>query len=329
MGRNLEKLQIGGYLALDVQSGPHFHSTECRYNTARSALVALCRALQESSRQPLRLLLPRFNCPDVAEVLQQRTNVEVYTYSIDENLEPILPEGLVAGSILYFVNLFAVKSEFAARLPKGSIVDNVHAFFSPAVTGMHTLYSARKFIGVPDGAYLYSDVDVERPPEYVAWEESTYLLQRLDVGARAAYEGFQSSERALSRSDVRGMSALSRTLLGSLNYERFRQQRRTNFEYLHAQLGQTNELAPLINRALSDENFVPLCYPHLRPEGERVRDFLISEGVFVPRYWANIATDPQATPFEKYLARDGLHLPIDHRYGRAEMEEIVARMKMA
>ncbi|KVU36015.1 hypothetical protein WK68_18675 [Burkholderia ubonensis] len=265
----------------------------------------------------------------MAEALDAHTDVQMRFYGIDENLEPIL-SGLGTGdATLYFVNLFGLKSAFAARLPANSIVDNVHAFFNPPVHGLHTLYSARKFFGVPDGAYLYTDLVLEEPPAYVAWEESAYLLQRLDVGAPAGYAGFQRSEQALSRSDVRGMSALSQALLGGLNYEAFARRRRENFEYLHARLGVANELTALIDQALSDTNFVPLCYPHLCADGERVRDLLVSEGIFVPRYWANISDDLHATPFEQHLATNCLHLPIDHRYGRADMDEIVARMKIA
>ncbi|WP_321820032.1 MULTISPECIES: hypothetical protein [unclassified Burkholderia] len=325
----MKKLEIGGYLGLDVRQGRHFHEEGRRYNTARSALISVCKALREAVDRPLTLLLPRFNCPDVAEALEVHTDVEMRFYGIDGNLEPILPEVDTADSIYYFINLFGLKSASAARLPENSIVDNVHAFFSPAVDGMHTLYSARKFFGVPDGAYLYSDLALEVPPAYVSWEESAYLLQRLDVGAPAGYAGFQRAEHALSGSPVRGMSALSQALLGGLDYEGFARQRRENFEYLHDAIGAANELAPVIDQALSDKHFVPLCYPHLREDGERVRSFLIAEGVFVPRYWAGISDDSRATPFERHLAKNCLHLPIDHRYGRADMDEIVARIKIA
>lgn len=326
---NVKKLEIGGYLGLDVRRGCHFHEQGRRYNTARSALVSVCEGLREAAGRPLTLLLPRFNCPDVADALAAHTDVDMRFYGIDENLEPILPDAIDAGAVFYFVNLFGLKSAFAAGLPENSIVDNVHAFFNPPADGMHVLYSARKFFGVPDGAYLYSVLAIEAPPAYVSWEESAYLLQRLDVGARAGYEGFQRSEHALSGSPVRGMSTLSSALLGGLDYEGFAWQRRANFEYLHARLGRTNELAPLIDQALSERSFVPLCYPHLREDGERARSFLISEGIFVPRYWAGIADDLQATPFEKHLATNCLHLPIDHRYGSADMDEIIARMSVA
>ncbi|EKS9916157.1 hypothetical protein BTK97_004987 [Burkholderia multivorans] len=325
----MKKLEIGGYLGLDVQQGRHFHDKARRYNTARSALISVCKALRGASDQPLTLLLPRFNCPDVAEALEAHTDVEMHFYGIDKNLEPIIPKVDAAASIFYFINLFGLKSASAAGLPGNSIVDNVHAFFSPPIDGMHTLYSARKFFGVPDGAYLYSDLALEIPPAYVSWEKSAYLLQRLDVGAPAGYAGFQRAEHALSSSPVCGMSALSQALLGGLDYQGFARRRRRNFEYLHDRIGAANELAAVIDQALSDPQFVPLCYPHLRDDGERVRSFLISEGVFVPRYWAGISDDSQATPFERHLATNCLHLPIDHRYDYADMDEIVARMKIA
>jgi len=330
MGLEIKRqLQIGGYFGLDVQGGRHFHTTEQRYNTARSALVAFCQAVVVASGRQLSILLPRFNCPDVVEALEGLPEIEVIPYSINENLEPILPDPGAAGSALYFVNLFGLKSAYAARVPMGSIVDNVHAFFSAPVENAHTIYSARKFFGVPDGAYLYSNVRPPVPPPYVAWENSVYLLQRIDVGARAGYQRFSESERALSGSDIRGMSLLSQSLLGSMDYAKFAKKRRANFEYLHDRLGTSNEMRALIDQALAESSFVPLCYPHLSGNGAHLREFLISEGIFIPRYWESIGADPLATPFERHLAMNALHLPIDQRYGRSEMDAIVSRVDAA
>jgi len=325
----MEQLEIGGYFGLDVRSGRHFHEKARRYNTARSALISVCNALQAHAIQPLKLLLPRFNCPDIAAALETHTEFEICFYGIDENLDPILPDAADINSVLYLVNLFGLKSDFLVQLPEKTIIDNVHAFFAPPIDGAHTIYSARKFFGVPDGAYLYTNLLIDEPPTYVSWQDSGYLLQRVDVGARAGYTGFQRAEHALSVSPVRSMSALSQALLGSLDYRGFAQQRRVNFEYLHARLGASNELSRLIDLAIAYRKFVPLCYPYLRENGEHVRSFLIANDVFVPQYWTGIANNVQATLFEKHLAMNCLHLPIDHRYGLAEMDEIVVRMNIA
>lgn len=44
-----------------------------------------------------------------------------------------------------------------AHFLKNLIVDNVQVFYTPPIKGLDTIYTCRKFFGVPDGAYLYTD----------------------------------------------------------------------------------------------------------------------------------------------------------------------------
>jgi hypothetical protein len=68
---------------------------------------------------------------------------------------------------------------------------------------------------------------------------------------------------------------------------------------------------------------VPLCYPlSVRPEDfHRVRDSLISRGIFVPQYWPGLAGGADR------LSGSVIPLPVDQRYGPEDMETM-ARVVM-
>lgn len=66
-----------------------------------------------------------------------------------------------------------------------------------------------------------------------------------------------------------------------------------------------------------------MAYP-LISDAPGLRDHLIERGVYVPRYWP----DPQAwlprDPVSDTLSRQLLALPIDQRYGAADMRAIAS-----
>lgn len=41
------------------------------------------------------------------------------------------------------------------------IVDQAQAYFDKPISGVDTIYTCRKFLGVPDGAFLYSDAKLD------------------------------------------------------------------------------------------------------------------------------------------------------------------------
>ena len=66
----------------------------------------------------------------------------------------------------------------------------------------------------------------------------------------------------------------------------------------------------------------PLCYP-LLIDDPKIRGRLIDQKIFVPTYWPNIKTWCEHDEVEYRLADAILPLPIDQRYGAADMQRIV------
>ena len=113
------------------------------------------------------------------------------------------------------------------------------------------------------------------------------------------------------------MSPLTENLLRAVDYERIRNTRTENYNRLHAALGNANEL---ILRPVEGA----YAYPLLLADGERIRQKLIEQMIYVPTLWPNVLCDPAAGSTARRLARDILPLPCDQRYGPGEMDAVIA-----
>src|SRR5690606_8875362 len=95
----------------------------------------------------------------------QKLGIEYEHYHIDSVLEPLFDYSRVTEqSAFLYTNYFGLKDAFIESLASSAgnlIVDNAQSFFSRPIPGIDTLYSARKFFGVSDGAYLYCDTKLE------------------------------------------------------------------------------------------------------------------------------------------------------------------------
>ena len=87
---------------------------------------------------------------------------------------------------------FSGTASSAIKCIQANIVDNTQAFYDLPVNSIDTFYSCRKFFGVPDGAYLYCDrqLDMELEEDQ-SWQRMDYLLKRIDVSPESAYADFK------------------------------------------------------------------------------------------------------------------------------------------
>lgn len=68
---------------------------------------------------------------------------------------------------VYLINFYGQYSRDEivsyAKEYKNLIVDNVQAFYTKPIEGVDTIYTCRKFFGVPDGGYLYAYPVIVKP----------------------------------------------------------------------------------------------------------------------------------------------------------------------
>ena len=316
---------IGGYFELEIgcaNNGIH-ENAALALKSGRACLRVLCQQFS-----PSRVWIPYYCCDAVLEPLKQQ-NVEFCFYSIDDSFEIANNDQTVTqNECILYVNYFGLKGDYAQELQEkyGSRlwVDNTHAFFNNEPSAISCRFnSARKFFGVPDGAYLYFPIDVSAPaanswPRHRDYRFEHLILRhqgKIDEG----YAVFQHNEQQLG-GKVERISAISEKILRRVNYDDVAAKRRENFTFLHTALSQSNKLSDHISRI---EDKVPLCYPYL-PDRPMERTYFWKHKVFVPTFWREcLSRVDDGFQWEKQLSSDLLPLPIDQRYGTAEMERIV------
>lgn len=311
---------IGGYFSLELPCKEEYHPLALKLNTGRNCLEYILRC-----RRYRKVYVPRYICSSALEPFA-KLGVEYQTYGINLQLE--LGEDITLGDseALMYVNYFGLKDNYVAQLAKKYghrlIVDNTQAFFNRPVAGIDTFYSCRKFFGVPDGAYLYTtakaDFDIEQD---VSFERMDFLCKRIDISPEEAYRDFRAESDSLAGQPIKIMSKLTERLMQAIDYEAAARQRCANYDLLDQSLQDSNLL-----RLERTAGSVPMVYPYLC-EHDGLRQFLIAHKVFVAQYWPDVLEWTAKDEWEHQVTRRMLPLPIDQRYGKADMERILALLK--
>ncbi len=310
---------IGGYFELELPARRELpHAGLQHYQSARAAFLALLRV-----GRPTRVWMPRYICNAMLTPLEN-VGIEYAWYDLTDELEVGPEVRLDAGDWLLYVNYFGVCGAKVEALlhrfsPAQIVLDFSQAFFSPPdEQALATIYSPRKFFGVPDGGLLYSQIPISAPEEIDinSFARTEHLIRRLGDSPEAGYAAYQRAEGSLADLEPRTMSRLSEHILASVDFETVSRIRKENFKMLNDRLGDDGGLL-----AEMSETEVPLCYPYRsRNVGHRQR--LLSHRIFVATYWSD-ALDRLTADKANIWVRNLLPLPVDQRYGPSDMERIV------
>ena len=323
-------LEIGGYLPLEIgclggkENEPFNYIEEAdklRFNSAR---YAICYAVWEGGYK--KIYIPIYMCISVKETLE-RYHIEYDMYSIDDSFMPILDK-IEEDACILICNYYGIQGDewYAVCLEKyrNIIFDNTQAFFKEPVLGesVYNVYSPRKFVGCIDGAYLIKKkIKKKVLNESKSWERGGYLLKSLDGGTNYAYSMYLQSEDSITEEGICGMSLLTQKYLDAIQYEKIKVRRKKNFRRLVIGLNDYNQLE------VSDKMDVyPMVYPFL-PKYHIDRNWMIQKRIYVAQWWKWVIEEPEASSWEKDLSIELLPLPIDHRYGKKEMEYLCAIIK--
>jgi hypothetical protein len=306
---------IGGAFALEKPGqGPLPHAGAQWLSTGRACLAVFLR-----EAKPSRVFVPFYACNTLYQPFVDR-GVPVALYGLGEDFLPSNPPALKAGEYLLWTNYFGVcgraEAALAARYGERLIVDDTHAFFAGRHAGMWSFASARKFFGIPDGAFLFAPVPAAVAAPRFDPGPLRYAELRARGRAREAERAYAVYERRLDAA-VRRISRTGEEILRGIDYVRAAQRRRANFAHLHARLGSTNRLAPEL-----EADAAPFCYPYL-PRRPVRRAALLKKNIFVPRLWTDaLVRAVDGFAWERLLGRDLMALPIDQRYGADDMERV-------
>ena len=309
---------IGGYFGFELRKGEHYHRDALRLNTGRNCFEYVLRA-----RNYTHVYIPYYTCEVMLESLH-KLHIPYSFYSINEQLEPCTLPVLQSGEAFLYTNYYGLKQatveQLANRYQSQLIVDNAQAFFAARIAGIDTFYTARKFFGVPDGAYLYTDtcLDIDLPQDE-SFERTSHLLKRLETGAEGGFADYQSHEEDLCHQSIKRMSQLTERILESIDYEAVKTIRRKNYVTLARELQTSNLLALSLS-----EDAIPMVYPYWNDKSFLLKKQLQEQRIYTATYWSNIA---DSNMVEGRLKNQLLPLPIDQRYGEEDMNQIIEIIK--
>ena len=308
--------EIGGYLELERFTGPMLHEKALALSSGRACLSYLIE-----QRGIRKIALPDFDC-DVVEAVCRAHEIDIRFYPVGADLRPKTLQ-TEENEWFYLVNFYGqltadeLKS-IAGRVPR-LIVDNAQAYFDLPLKGVDTLYTCRKFLGVADGGFVYTDAPGRELPADESRERMSFVLGRFERPAGEYFAAAAKNNDGLSM-EPRRMSALTENLLRAVDYERVRRIRTENFRRLHEGLCAWNALAVRMTEGA-------YAYPLMLPEGQKIRKRLIEQKIFVPMLWPNVPAQQPYDSEARRLAEEILPLPCDQRYGAEEMDFIIRAVR--
>ena len=200
--------EIGGYLELERYQGEPYHPGAVALNSARNCLAYLAEL-----RGIERIALPDLMCDAVSGTCE-REGIAVRTFEVGEGFA--LPSELAVseGEWLYVADYYgrlSCSEVERARSASGGrlVVDEVQGFFREPWAGVDTIYTCRKFFGVPDGAYLITR-DGSRLgrelPKGSSRARMAHVVGRMEDGSAEWYGAYRASEESIAAavSDMKG-----------------------------------------------------------------------------------------------------------------------------
>lgn len=318
---------IGGYFELaDCEQADNFpHKNGILLNTGRNALEYILRSIKEIKC----IYIPYFTCEVVLEPIK-RMAIPYSFYQINSRFE--IADRIILGENEYIIvnNYYGIKDLYIrslyAKYGDHLIVDCAQAFFAPTVPGIKAFYSSRKFVGVADGGIAY--LGHESGADWTLFDEeptelhSDHLVIRKQYGAEAGFKNYQVNEESIGNQPMRKMSTVTKNALLHIDYDKIKTKRIDNWNILNDILAATNQ----IQTPLTSDFECPMVYPYVVDNGLELRKKLISEKIFVAKYWPNVIPY-NGFDFEVSLADKVVCLPLDQRYGEEDMNRIIDIIK--
>ena len=267
--------------------------------------------------------MPYLICNSVVEVCEQ-CGIELEYYHINSNWLPKINTILKDNDWIYIVNYYGqLSNEKIKELKKkytNIIIDNVQAFYQRPVVGVDTIYSCRKFFGVPDGAYLYTNVFYEGEIEQdYSSARMAHLLEKYENSTNLSYEKYNRIEQSLSHENIKKMSKLTKNLMRGIQYENIAKRRSENFKYVNQKLREVNRLHP-------KEVYGAFMYPLYISNGAEIRKKLREKKIYIPCFWEDVLERCTKDDLEYDVSMNILPLPIDQRYSNIDMEFLIQKL---
>lgn len=314
--------EIGGYLELEQFTGLPYRNGGIELDSARSCLAYLIEL------RGIRVLwIPDYMC-DAVKKTCAAYGVKTKVYRVGADLFPVKDFKVGKDEWFYLADYFGQLDDEVvegAREVSGGrlIVDEVQGFFRNPWMGVDTLYTCRKFFGVADGAYLFTG-DGRALRRNLPLDESrarmTHIFGRFERTGSDFYSDYQCSEESFDYGNPRRMSRITENLLRAIDYETIIMRRERNFRLLDGAFSAVNDLVLRTPKG-------PYMYPLLVRQADGMREMLAKRSIYIPTLWPNVLTECNRKSIAYQYAANILPLPVDQRYGDADMERLIEEVK--
>ena len=314
--------EIGSFIELELPKGLEYYTGDLNVARLNNGRAAIWHAFKLTGAKAI--WIPYYQCESVRAFLQRKKCTIKY-YHHDKNFNPIDLNPSDNEAVL-LVNYYGIMSRERMRILSVScpnvIVDNCQAFFCKPLTGALNVYSARKFIGVADGAYVIgknAHKNVEEYPQCYSSDTAAFLMKRIEYGCEGkGYEARTINEERVDSEDIMKMSKLTRTMLDGTDYGRILRKRRKNFDTACNLFADINAWDPT---RFYDAETVPMVYP-LVVEDDNLLKKLLEAKHFQGHWWNYITKELSEKTFEHWMSRYMIPVTIDQRYGVEDLEYI-------
>ena len=310
--------EIGGYIEFEHYHGGLFHDNAIPLNCGRNALAYLLK-----TRKIKKIFLPRFICDSIIRVCE-REGVKYYFYNIGIDFKPTIDFVLNEDEWLYFVNYYSQFNndeilKYVSKYPN-IIVDQSHSYFQQPIPDVDTLYTCRKYFGVADGAFLYTNAFINNDlPIDESFDRMRFLMGRFERTASDFYNEYILNNDFFAKEPVKQMSLLTSNLLRGIDYKYIKEIREKNYIFLNKSLDCINELK--LNS--SPGTFM---YPLMVNNGNNIRKKLLEKKIYIPTLWPDVFEWCNKSDMEYNMALNILPIPIDQRYGIEDMKYIISEI---
>ena len=310
--------EIGGYFEYETHlaSKGEFYSNLIKVNNCRNALLYIVK-----SKKIKKLFIPSFLCESIS-LLCKRYGIDYIEYKISKSFKPLLKIIPEENEYVLVVNYYGqLTNDNIVELKhkyKRIIVDNSQAFFSKPIEGIDTIYSCRKFFGVPDGGYLSTDCLLNETIEQDDSENRlAHIAGRTKDCASDHYLEYRENEALIASLPLKLMSDTTKNLLCKIDYDYAKSRRDENYSYLNSLLEQYNDLK-------LKKTPGPYCYPFYIKNASKLREVLIANKIYVPLLWPYAFSHGGV---DRELSENVVPIPCDQRYSLDEMDYIVKIIK--
>jgi hypothetical protein len=315
--------EYGGYLPIEsLVTNRKSHYFE--FNDKATVLLncgRTCFYVAARSAKIKKIYIPYFTCEETVQPFKD-LKIPFSYYRLNKEL---LPEdiNLKKNEYILWTNYYGnapektileINDKYSGQL----IVDNCHAFFCPPLSNAFNCYSARKFIGVSDGAYLVTDLEIDLNIDDLEKDISSpfmeHLFKQVEKGTNYAYQLSLRNEKRLE-GNYKLMSLTSEKILSQVDYEEIKRIRNQNFDSIHSCLSKFNNFP--INRESKTHMYYPFKYKDLD-----LREKLLKNKVYSPVWWRHVVDMVGKKSIESQYALETVLLPIDQRYEKKDIKAL-------